>query len=148
MLGLIAGDRIYILNKKIACCVKKGQEKEDTLSRAPRLAAGWGLVSVVAGATWIAGLNGRGAGVEGGRWRSEVHMAEPESQHPREMETGRLGCGGTPPPHFPLSTALCCARQCLLHVCYSFKIFFPIVWKKGLCLFPETNIAQLDACPC
>lgn len=75
-------------------------------------------------------------------------MAEPESQHPREMETGRLGCGGTPPPDFPLSTALCCARQCLLHVCYSFKIFFPIVWKKGLCLFPETNIAQLDACPC
>lgn len=69
MLGCIAGDRIYILNKKMACCVKKGQEKKDTLGRAPRLAADWGHVSIVAGAAWIAGLNERGAGVEGGWWR-------------------------------------------------------------------------------
>lgn len=43
-LGLIAGDRIYILNKTMACCVKKKKKRtrgRRHVRKAPRLAAGW-----------------------------------------------------------------------------------------------------------
>lgn len=77
---------------------------------------------------------------------SEVHMAEPESQHPRRWRlAGWAGVRGSGIPEdlgFPLNTG----RD------YSMFViplrFFSVVWKKGPFLFPETNTAQLDACPC
>lgn len=38
-------------------------------------------------------------------------------------------------PGFSLSAALC-----LLHVCYSFRVFSSVVWKKGLYLLQKQTL--------
>lgn len=72
-------------------------------------------------------------------------MAEAESQHPWEMETGRLGRGGGP-PNFPLNTALCQAMPvaCLL---FLQDFFFSVVWKKGPLLVPRNKHCPIRCLP-
>lgn len=67
-------------------------------------------------------------------------MAEPESQRPHRWS--QAGWGG-------LGAGLFSERSTVPVACLLFLQGFPsVVWKKGLYLLPETNIAQLDACPC
>lgn len=124
---------------------KKGQEEEDTLGRAPRLAAGWGRVGVVAGAAWIAGLNERGAWVEGGCWRwsgrlrSEVHMAEPESQCPQRWS--QAGWGG-------LGAGLFSERSTVPVACLLFlQGFFFCSLEEGPLLAPRNKHCPIRCLP-